>query len=299
MRAITITGYGPPSVLHLADVEIGPPAARQIQVTVTFAGVGPTDLAIRAGHLDAVYPLRPGGVLGFEAAGVVDAVGGEVDTVAAGDEVAVFLPGALGGYAERVNADFWVRKPAGVSWAAAAALPASGEAAVRVLDQLGLTDGETLLVLGGNGSVGAIATQLALARGAKVVSAVRPSDFDEVAGRGAVPIDYHRPLRDAVPTPVDAVLDASGRGNLQDAVAVAGGPARVITLSDPHAAQFGVVLSGPVTAGIPGALQVVMDRLADDTLTLPEPTVAAFDQAADVHSRIENGTLRGKVLLQP
>ncbi|MDT7576142.1 MAG: hypothetical protein QOH17_2475 [Pseudonocardiales bacterium] len=90
----------------------------------------------------------------------------------------------------------------------------------------------------------------------------------------------------------------SGRSNLQDAVAVAGGPA-VITLSDPHAAQFGVVLSGPAIAEIPRALQMVMDRVADGTLSLPDPTIAALDHAADVHSRIENGTLRGKVLLQP
>jgi NADPH:quinone reductase-like Zn-dependent oxidoreductase len=296
MRAITITGYGPPSVLQLADIEIGPPAARQIQVAVEFAGIGPTDLAIRAGHLDAVYPLRPGGVLGFEAAGVVAAIGEGVHDVAVGDEVAVFLPGSLGGYAEHANAEFWVRKPANVSWTAAAALPASGEAAVRVLTQLGLTHGETLLVLGGNGSVGAIATQLAFARGAKVISAVRPSDFAEVAERGAVPIDYHRPLSD-VPSPVDAVLDASGRSNLQEAVDLAGGPTRVITLSDPKAGRVGVTLSGPVTADIPAALQEAMDRVADGTLSLSEPTVFPLDQAAEVHTQLENGTLRGKVLL--
>jgi NADPH:quinone reductase-like Zn-dependent oxidoreductase len=298
MRAITIAGYGPPSVLQVADVEIGPPAARQIRVTVKFAGVGPTDLAIRAGHLDAVYPVRPGGILGFEASGVVDAVGDQVDNVAAGDEVAVFLPGSLGGYAERVNAEFWVRKPANVPWTSAAALPASGEAAIRVLKLLDVKQGETLLVLGGNGSVGAIATQLAVARGATVISAVRPSDFTEVAERGAVPIDYHRPLSDAVPSPVDAVLDASGRSNLQDAVALAGGPTRVITLSDPRAAQFGVTLSGPVPAEIPAALQEAMDRVAAGTLSVPEPTIIPLDQAADVHTRLENGTLRRKILLR-
>ncbi|WP_432837816.1 NADP-dependent oxidoreductase [Dactylosporangium sp. CA-092794] len=297
-KAITITGYGPPSVLRVADVEIGPPAARQIQVAVKFAGVGPTDLAIRAGHLDAVYPVRPGGILGFEAAGIVDAVGDQVEDLAAGDEVAVFLPGSLGGYAERVNADFWVRKPANVPWTSAAALPASGEAAIRVLKLLGLTQGETLLVLGGNGSVGAIATQLAIARGAKVISVVRPSDFAEVAGRGAVPIDYHRPLSDAVPSPVDAVLDASGRSDLRAAVALAGGPNRVITLSDPRAGQVGVTLSSPVAAGIPAALREAMDRVAAGTLSLAEPTITPLDQAADVHTRLENGTLRGKVLLR-
>ena len=299
MRAITITGYGPPSVLRVAEVEIGLPAARQIQVVVKFAGVGPTDLAIRAGHLDAVYPLRPGGILGFEAAGVVDTVGAEVDDVAPGDEVAVFLPGSLGGYAERVNADFWVRKPATVPWRAAAALPASGEAAIRVLKLLGLTEGETLLVLGGNGSVGAIATQLAVARGAKVISAVRPSDFAAVAERGAAPIDYHQPLSDAVAGPVDAVLDASGRSDLEAAVTLAGGVTRVVSLSDPLAAQLGVTLSGPVEAGIPAALRDAMGQVAAGTLALPEPTVVPLDQAADVHTRLADGTLRGKVLLQP
>ena len=49
-------------------------------------------------------------MLGFEAAGVVDAVGSAVTDVSTGDEVAVFLPG-LGGYAELVLADYWVRKP--------------------------------------------------------------------------------------------------------------------------------------------------------------------------------------------
>jgi NADPH:quinone reductase-like Zn-dependent oxidoreductase len=297
MRAMTITGYGPPSVLRLAEVEIGPPAPGQVQVAVRFAGVGPTDLAIRAGLLAAVYPLRPGGVLGFEAAGVVEAVGSQVEDVAPGDDVAVFLPGSLGGYAELVNADYWVRKPATVPWEAAAALPASGEAAVRVLDQLGLKPGETLLVLGGNGSVGGIATQLAVARGATVISAVRPSDFAVVSGRGAVPIDYHRPLDSGIDGPVDAVLDASGRSDLPAAVALAGGPARVITLADHRAAELGVALSGPVPAGILSALRETMDGLASGALSLPVPTVVPLDRAADVHGRLEAGSLRGKVLL--
>jgi NADPH:quinone reductase-like Zn-dependent oxidoreductase len=94
-------------------------------VTVMIA-----DLAIRAAHLRQVFPLGDPAVLGFEAAGVVDEVGPGVGDVAAGDEVAVLLP-ALGGYAEYAAASFWVRKPPAMSWEDAAALPASGEAAVR------------------------------------------------------------------------------------------------------------------------------------------------------------------------
>jgi NADPH:quinone reductase-like Zn-dependent oxidoreductase len=75
-----------------------------------------------------------------------------------------------------------------------------------------------LLVLDGNGSIGALAAQLAVARGAAVISAVRASDIAAVTVFGAVPIDYRRPLRDSVRSPVDAVLDASGRADLPGAV---------------------------------------------------------------------------------
>ncbi|GAA4542869.1 NADP-dependent oxidoreductase [Pseudonocardia xishanensis] len=295
--AVTISGYGPPSVLHVDEIEVGAPGPRQVRVAVTHAGVGPTDLAIRAGHLDAVYPVRPGGVLGFEAAGTVEAVGAEVDGVAVGDEVAVHLPGPLGGYAAAVVADYWVRRPPSVSPAVAAALPASGEAAVRALSLLDVRAGETLLLLGGNGSVGAIALQLALARGATVVTTVRPADFAAVEARGAVPVDYHRPLGEAVTSGVDAVLDASGHSDLRAAVALAGGPARVLTLSDPRAGELGATLSSPDPATVGAGLQEAMDRLADGSLTVPEPTVLPLDRAADVHTRLEAGTLRGKVVL--
>jgi NADPH:quinone reductase-like Zn-dependent oxidoreductase len=71
-KAILLDGYGPPDVLRLGETQVGEPGPGQIRVAVRYAGVGPTDLAIRAGHLDAVFPAPPGTVLGFEAAGVVE-----------------------------------------------------------------------------------------------------------------------------------------------------------------------------------------------------------------------------------
>jgi NADPH:quinone reductase-like Zn-dependent oxidoreductase len=299
-RAVIVTGYGPPMVLRPGDIEVGDPGPAQIRVAVQFAGVGPTDLAIRAGYLREVYPLEPGAVLGFEAAGTVEAVGADVADVSLGDEVAVFLNPILGGYAELVRADFWVRKPASVDWKAAAALPASAEAAIRVLNQLDVRAGETLLLLGGAGSVGTIATQIAAAQGVKVISAVRPGDFAAAETMGATPIDFHRPLAEAVPAVagrVDAVMDASGRSDLEAAIALAGGTNRVITLSDPRAPGLGVALSGPVPARIPDALAEAMGLLASGDLKLRDRTVVPLSQAADVHARLENGQLRGKVLL--
>src|SRR4029077_13429992 len=136
-------------------------AAGHIRMRVRAAGVGPTDLEIRRGDLKEVFALAPGTVLGFEAAGVVDALGDGVDGVAVGDEVAAWLLG-LGGYGEYALASAWTIKPPGVSFVEAAALPASVEAARGVLRQLGIVRGETLLILSGAGSVGIIAAQLAV-----------------------------------------------------------------------------------------------------------------------------------------
>ena len=307
--AIVLSDYGPPEVLVPAEVEVGPPGAGQIRVRVEFAGVGPTDLAIRAGHLKGAFGARPGAVLGFEASGIVDAAGPGVDDVRPGDAVAVFLP-ELGGYAAQVLARYWVRVPPAVSAQDAAALPASGEAAARVVDETHLAAGETVLIAGAAGSVGLVAVQLAVARGARVLAAVRPDDFSLVTRAGATAVGYGPELvrsvraasmraatgRAGVPA-VDAVIDASGAGVLAAAVELAGGPGRVVTLSDPHAGDFGVRLSGPDGPRITGRLQTAMTALAAGQLLLRAQSVAPLSAAAQVHRDLENHQLRTKVLL--
>jgi NADPH:quinone reductase-like Zn-dependent oxidoreductase len=82
------------------------------------------------------FPLPERAVLGFETAGVVDAIGIELSGVAVGDEVAAWLP-SLGGYGEYALASSWTRKPPQVSWNDAGAMPASVEAAIGVLASSG------------------------------------------------------------------------------------------------------------------------------------------------------------------
>jgi NADPH:quinone reductase-like Zn-dependent oxidoreductase len=299
VKAIVLSDYGPPEVLVPGEVEVGSPGPGQIRVSVEFAGVGPTDLAIRSGRLKGAFGARPGVVLGFEAAGVVNAVGRSVGGVQPGDRVAVFLP-ELGGYAGDVLARYWVRVPEPVSAQDAAALPASGEAAARVVDEVGVAAGETVLIAGAAGSVGLIACQLAIARGAQVLAAVRPRDSGVVSQAGATPVAFGAGLvasvRAVVPA-VDAVIDASGAGILGAAVDLAGGAGRVVTLSDPRAAEFGVRLSGPDGPRAAARLQAVMASLADGQLILRSRTVVPLASAAQVHRDLENGELRTKVLL--
>jgi len=296
-NAIVMTGYGPPEVLQWAEVPLAEPGEGQIRIKVKAAGISPTDLALRAGYLKEI-PLPPDAVLGFEAAGTVDAVGPGVTGTSIGDGVAALLF-SLGGYAEYAVASIWTRKPDGISWIDAAALPSSAEAAAGVLRQLNVTSGETLLLFGGGGSVGIIATQLAVARGIKVISAV--GEHDETLARelGATPVRYGAGLVDRVRAlgTVDAVFDAAGKGILADATALAGGPERVITLSDPAAADFGVMLSQPTPDRAPGSLDETIALLAQGRLRLRAHKSMPMQQAAEAHRQLESGNLHERVVL--
>jgi NADPH:quinone reductase-like Zn-dependent oxidoreductase len=297
--ACVLTEYGPPDVLRWKDVPRPEPSASQVRVKVRVSGVGPTDLKIRRGDLDGVFSLPEPAVLGFEIAGVVDAIGSDVSAVAVGDEVAAWLP-SLGGYGEYALAVAWTPKPPSVAWSDAGALPASAEAAVGVLRQLGVTEGETLLILGAGGSVGVIATQLAVRQGLRVIGAV--GERDEALSRelGATPVRYGNDLLAnvrEVADRVDATFDAAGKGGLEGAVTLTGGPERVITLADEHAAELGVRLSVPTPDRAPDGVDIGMRLLASGELRLRSQQSLPMSQAADAHRLLEQGHAHHKLLL--
>jgi NADPH:quinone reductase-like Zn-dependent oxidoreductase len=296
-NAVVMTGYGPPEVLEWAAVPLPEPGRGQIRIKVQAAGISPTDLALRAGYLTA-FPLPPRAVLGFEAAGTVDAAGPGVTGTSPGDAVTALLLG-LGGYAEYAVASTWTAKPEPVSWPDAAALPSSAEAAARVLRQLNVRSGDRLLLFGGGGSVGIIATQLAVARGITVISAVGEHDQTLARELGATPVRYGPGVAGRVRAlgPVDAVFDAAGTGVLADAIALAGGPDRVITLSDPAAAGFGVTLSEADPGQAPAALDETMTLLAAGKLRLRAHQTMPMPQAAQAHRQLETGTVHQRIIL--
>jgi NADPH:quinone reductase-like Zn-dependent oxidoreductase len=297
--ASLLTQYGPPEVLKWKDVPMAEPSEGQIRIQVRVSAVGPTDLKIRRGDLDGVFPLPEPAVLGFETAGVVDAIGSEVSGVAVGDEVAAWLP-SLGGYGEYALAAAWTPKPANVSWNDAGALPASVEAAVGVLRQLGVVEGETLLILGAGGSVGMIATQLAIRQGLEVIGAVGARDEALIRELGATPVRYGDNLlanvRD-IADRVDATFDAAGKGGLEDAITLTGGSARVITLADEHAAELGVRLSVPTPDRAPDGVEIGMQLLASGELRLRSQRSLPMSSAGEAHRLLEEGQAHEKLLL--
>ena len=256
-----------------------------MRIQVKAAGVSPTDAKIRGGYVQVVFRLPPNAVLGFEAAGVVDAIGPSVSGVNVGDDASLLA--GLGGYAEYVLASSWTPKPANVSWSDAAALPVVAEAALGILKQLRVVRGETLLVLGAAGSVGMIATQRAASWGVTVIGAAAPRDQDLVRSLGAVPVIYGDGLADRVRrvvASVDAVADAGGKGGLTDGIALAGGPARVMTLADARAADLGVAFSVGTPDRAPEAVDQTMPLLATGNLRIRRERQLPMEQAAEAHT---------------
>src|SRR3954454_9688419 len=189
MRAVMFTEYGDPDVLHVADVPEPHPEAGQVRIAVRAAGVNPVDWKARSGVMREVMPVSFPAIDGREAAGVVDEVGGDVAGVAVGDEVFGFAVG--GAAAEYAVLDAFARKPAGLSWEAAAGLPVAAETSVRVFTVLGgVGEGQTLVVNGAAGGVGVAAVQLARARGARVIGTAGEANHDFLRSLGAEPTTY-------------------------------------------------------------------------------------------------------------
>jgi len=276
------------------------PSAKEIRIKVRVSGVGPTDLKIRRGDVQAVFPLPEPAVLGFETAGTVDAVGSEVSDVAVGDEVAALLP-SLGGYGEYALAAAWTHKPPQVPWTDAAALPSAAEAAVGVLRQLRVAEGETLLILGAGGSVGIVATQLAIRQGLRVIGAVGARDEALIRELGGTPVVYGSNLLSnvrEVADRVDASLDAAGQGGLDEAITLTGGTERVITLADEHAADFGVRFSVGTPDRAPDAVGIGMQLLASGELRLRSQQSLSMSHAAEAHRLLEEDHVHRKLLLE-
>jgi NADPH:quinone reductase-like Zn-dependent oxidoreductase len=124
---------------------------------------------------------------------------------------------------------------------------------------------------------------------------------DEALARelGATPVRYGPGLAGRVRAlgGVDAVFDAAGRGVLADVIALTGGPERVITLSDPAAADFGVRLSQPASDRAPGALDETIALLAGGRLRLRDRKSMPMQQAAEAHRQLESGIIHQRIIL--
>jgi NADPH:quinone reductase-like Zn-dependent oxidoreductase len=193
MKAARILQFGPPSVIAIDAVPQPTPGPGQLLVRVKAAGVGPWDALVREGKSALHQPLPL--VLGSDLAGIVEAIGPEVSEFERGEEVYGATNGQfIGAYAEYAlsMAGMMARKPAALDFIGAASAPVVAVTAWQMLfDYAQANPGQSVLIHGAAGNVGAYAVQLARQTGLHVIATAGSGDIEYVRTLGAERIvDY-------------------------------------------------------------------------------------------------------------
>ncbi|MDK3157402.1 NAD(P)-dependent alcohol dehydrogenase [Kamptonema cortianum] len=219
MKAVFISRYGSEDVLEYGELAIPQPEPTQLLVKVYASSVNPVDWKIRLGQLQLLTGYSFPMILGFDVAGVVEAVGARVTRFQPGDEIYAYLGTVPGGaYAEYavVNESAACFKPRNLSYLEAATLPLAGLTALQSLRDLAQVERDNrVLINGASGGVGSLAVQIAKAMGTEVTGVCSTDNVEFVRSLGADRvIDYKQTDFTQETTQYDAVFDAVGARSL-------------------------------------------------------------------------------------
>lgn len=300
MRALQFSAHGGPEVLEWADAPAPHAGPGKIRIAVRAASVNPIDWKTFAGAMSDGKPMAGTGYLGYDAAGVVDEVGEGVTGVSVGDDV---LGLGRNTQAEHAVLDSWAEKPSSIDWAVAAAAGVAGETGERGLRLLGVSSGDTVFVDGGAGGVGAVAVQMAVALGARVIASSSEANHGYLRELGAIPVVYGDGVADRVRSvaggSVDAVFDVAGKAPDEDLVTLVPEPSQVVSIANFAAGQAGArVTGGGTDSRAMAALAQVVQLLEQGKLVIKVQTFP-FDRAAEAYRISQAGHVRGKLVLVP
>lgn len=332
MRATVRMRYGPPEVLHGAELPRPEPGRGEILIRVRHTSVNYGDLTARdfssltpeefnmpaalfyVARLGFGWSRPRSPLLGSEYSGVVDSVGPGVATLAAGDRVFGYRGQRMGAYGAYLveKADGMVaRIPDGVSDADAAVLAYGGTTAVGLLAPLGSLSGARVMIVGASGSIGMAALQILTARGARVTAVAGPRNQEVVRRLGAEAVlDYTR-VRvlepgDSGPELYDLIVDVRGRAGFEAARAILTPRGRYMPVSFKTPAlvqalrtrrssgQRVVVRLAPED---PANLDALATLMAGGSVRSAIGQAYDLDAAAEAHRAVEAGETRGHVLL--
>lgn len=328
MKAALVRAFGPIENIDYAELPDAVPGPGEVVLRLHAAEVNYADILVTEGRYQFKPPLPY--IPGKTAAGVVTATGAGVTDLAPGTPVLAHLE--YGAFAEYVRAPASACCPilAGVSFEQAAALGVAAQTAWFALrDRGGLMPGESVLVLGGGGAVGAAAIQLARVMGAaKVFATARGASMARAAAMGAdavvdsARLDLADALRDAVFAAnggrgVDVVIDSLGGSITQAALRCLAWCGRLIVIGfaggDPPAIRAGYLLVKNIAAiglqwsdyrdrtpeRVQAAQREIFAQVLDGRLTMPIAARLKLSRAAEALARQRDATPKGRIILVP
>ena len=315
MKAAVLTEFGSVDNLEIQEVTKPQPKSYQILVRVCATSINPVDYQTRRGDYKNLVELPA--IIGVDISGVVEAVGESVTSFQLGDEVyySPQLFGKSGSYAEYHVADESIvaHKPANLSHIEAACFPLAAGTAWECLVTRGqLQVGESVLIHAGAGGVGSFAIQLAKAMGAYVFTTCSAKNYDLVRKLGAdCIIDYRTEDYVAVikhktqGKGVDLALDTIGGTTIQESLEIIRPYGRLVSIVDIATPQSllaawnkNLTVHFVFTSQKSNKLNLLR-RLIERQRLLPViDRVMPLHQIAKAHQHLEQGSTRGKVVLQ-
>ena len=306
MKAVRFDQYGPVEVLDVRDVPVPEPGPGEVLVRVKAAGINPGEAKIREGALHERWPATFPSGQGSDFAGIVDKLGPGVATVAIGEDVIGWVD-SRSSQAEYVVAEAasLARKPDGLPWEVAGAIPVAGFTAWAMVRAVDLKPGDTVVVSGAAGGVGAIAVQLARRKGATVIGLAGPSNHDWLTRHGVIPVAYGddagERVRAVAPAGVaiDAFLDTYGGDYVEVALNdLKVSPERVDTIVRfDAAAKYGVKVEGNAAGASAATLAELANLIAAKELEVPLAHTYPLSDVRTAYAQLARGHVRGKIVL--
>ena len=304
MKAARVLQFGPPNVIMTDDLPRPEPGAGQLVVRVKAAGVGNWDALIREGKVE-LQPLPL--ILGSELSGIVEATGAGVSGFKAGDEVyGATNQQFSGAYAEYAlaSAGMMAQKPKTLNFIEAASTPIVTVTAWQMLfDYAHATAGQTVLIHGAAGNVGAYAVQLAKQTGLHVIATAASDDLDYVRDLGAERVvDYRTERFEELLTGVDIVLDTVGGDTQQRSLQVLkpGGilVSVVSPVSETAQKRYGIRAAYFYVDVTTTRLNKITELFESGKLTTDVGTVLPLEEARKAHEMLGRAPhRRGKIVL--
>ncbi len=316
MKAVVYDRYGPPEVLHLAEIEKPTPKAGDVLIKIYATTVTAGDWRMRRAdpfaarlYSGLIKPQRVR-ILGFELAGVIEAVGQDVKYFRPGDSVFAFAGFGFGTYAEYrclPEDGAVVIKPANMTYEEAAAVPSGGMTALAFLKKGSIQRGQQVLIYGASGSVGSYAVQLAKHFGAEVTGVCSTANVVMLRSLGADRvIDYTQEDFTRSSEAYDLIYDAVGKTSFSacehvlkpEGVFIAGSAGPFENLQALWTSMRGgkrVIAGAPA----PGKAELIYLKELIEAGTL-KPVIDRcypLEQIVEAHHYVEEGHKQGNVVI--